>query len=165
MENVELNISKILKNTPYNTYNDLFNAIYNGKATIKILRGDASQIASVKHPYSVLSLYLGFLTTTLMIIYFSVISSSYWLLLLVPVNLILQNIIAYIPKLKIIAFSMLMIDLFIIKLYNWIAIECLAVLLISFFYNVWWNKTYKYAIKEMSLNKEAFLWSWNMVFQ
>lgn len=152
----------IINNLPFNSYDDLFNAIVQGKATVKIMRSDCSQISGIKHPYfSTLGIYIGFLITTIYLIYFSINLNNYWLLLIIPVNLVLSSIIIYIPKLKIIACIILILDLFIFKLSSSIFILCLDIILIQFFYDIWWNIIYRQAIEELINNEEAFLWSWN----
>lgn len=159
-DNIDINVSEIINNTPFNSYEDLFNAIYNKKATLKLLRSDCSQIASIKHPYSTLLMYLGFLITTIIIILCSIKFHNYWLFLFIPINFFLQSFIIYVPKLSSLSFIALLIDLFLFKLPNFITIEFLCVFLISIFYHLWWNKIYKYAISELRFNKEAFFWSW-----
>lgn len=104
---------------------------------------------------------MGFLITIIFLIFFSIKISNYWLLLLIPVNFILSMIIAYIRKLKILAWCVLIIDLFIFKLPVFIFIICLDIICIQVFDNIWWNRIYKQAIIELEHNEEAFLWSWH----
>lgn len=155
-------MEEILNYIPFNSYLDIFNAVKNGKATIKLMRSDCSQIASLKHPYfSVLGMYIGFITTLILLIFLSIKLQNFWLLLLIPINFILSTIINYIPILNKIAWIPLIIDMFFVRLPIGIIISSIDIILISFFYNVWWNRLYKYAIIELELNEEAFLWSWN----
>ena len=152
----------ILNNLPFNSYGDLFFAIKEGKATIKLLRSDCSQIASIKHPYfATLGLYIGFLVTMIFLVFLSFKINNYWLLLLVPINFILSSIISHIPKLKVVAWGILLLDLFVLRLQNFVLITCLDIICIQFFYDIWWNIVYKQAIVELQDNEEAFLWSWN----
>ena len=155
-------MEEILNYIPFNSYLDIFNAVRNGKATIKLMRSDCLQIATLKHPYfSVFGMYIGFITTLIMLIYLSIKLQNFWLLLLIPINFILSTTINYIPILKKIAWITLIIDMFFIRLPIGFIISSIDIILIAFFYNIWWNKLYKYAIIELELNEEAFLWSWN----
>lgn len=156
-----MNIDEILSKLPFNTYSDLFNAIINGKATLKIMRSDCSQIASIKHPYCATLMYVGFLMSTILIIFLAFYFKYYGILCFIPVNFFLASLIVFLPILKVIAWIVLLFDLFIVKLPYFIFVESISIIIIAFFYNIWWNKIYKYAIYELQFNKEAFLWSWN----
>lgn len=155
-------MEEILKNLPFNSYNDLINALKNGKATLKIMRSDCSQIASIRHPhFAVLGMYMGFFVTLIALMFLSIKLQNYWLLSLIPINFILNLFIVYIPKIKTISWILLFVDLFIISFPTWILITCLDIICISFFYNIWWNIVYKQTLQELQYNQEAFLWSWN----
>lgn len=158
----EFIMEEIFSILPFNTYKDLFNAINNKKATIKLMRSDCVQIAGIKHPYfSSFGMYIGCLITLIINIYLSIILSNYWLLLLIIPTIILNLFIIFVPKLKYIAWIIFLFDLFIVRLPNFITFTCINIILVFFFYNIWWNKTYKYAIKELEFNEEAFIWTWN----
>lgn len=155
-------MDEILNSLPFNTYNDLFNAIQNQKATIKIMRSDCTQIAGIRHPlFSNLGIHIGFAFMLVLLIFLSITFNNYWLLIWIPINFILTYIITYIPLLTKISWTVLLLDLFIIKLPFFIFISSLNIIIISSLYNIWWNKVYKQAITELKYNQEAFLWSWN----
>ena len=155
-------MEEILSKLPFNSYRDIFNSIHNRKANIKILRSDCTQIAGLKHPYfSTLGMYIGFIITSIILILLSININNFWLLLYIPLNFILSLFVAYIPKVKSICWGILIVDLFLIKLPNFVLIFCLDYIAVSFFYDIWWNIVYKQAIKELEYNEEVFLWSWN----
>src|SRR5574344_1541226 len=131
----------ILKNTPFNSYSDLFNAVKSGKANIKMLRTDCSEIARIKHPYfSTLGIFIGFLVTLISLIFFAIILNNYWLLLLIPVNFILSFFINYMPKLQYLSLVFLFLALFIFQFPNFVWITFIDIITMNFFYNIWWNR-------------------------
>lgn len=157
-----MDIEYILSKLPYNTYFDLMNSVQEGKTTIKLMRSDCSQIAGVKHPYfSTLGMYIGFLVTTIIIIWLIIQSSNYWLLLYIPINFIFPHIILFLPKTKYIAWVVLIIDLFFLKLPSVFMLTSIDIIALFFFYDIWWNILFRQAIQELKVNQEAFLWSWN----
>lgn len=155
-------MEEILSKLPFNSYGDIFNSVRNGKAKIKLLRSDCTQIAGLKHPYfSTLGIYIGFIIISIILILLSININDYWLLLYIPLNFILSLFVSYIPKVKSICWGILIVDLFLIKVSNFVLIFCLNYIAISFFYDIWWNIVYRQAIKELQYNEEIFLWSWN----
>lgn len=146
---------------PFNSYSDMFNAIGNKKANLRINRSDCYKISSINHPaFTSIGLFIGFIVTLVLLVLTSYFYDNYWLLLLIPVNFILTYLIGYFPKLNALAWLILIIN--IIFFANIITtICCIDIILISFFYKIWWNRIYKNAIKEMYYNQEAFLWAWN----
>lgn len=157
-----MDIEYILSKLPYNTYFDLMNSVQEGKTTIKLMRSDCHQIAGVKHPYfATLGMYMGFLVTTIVIIWLIIQSGNFWLLLYIPINFIFPHILIFMPKIKYLAWVVLIFDLFIIRLPNVFMITSIDIIALFFFYNVWWKTIYRQALQELKLNQEAFLWSWN----
>lgn len=152
-------ISEIL---PFDSYDDMINSLKNGKATLKIMRSDCSQIAGIKHPvFSSLGMYMAFFITLIALIFLSITLRNYWLLILIPINFILNLIIVYIPKIKTISYFLLFASIFITNFPIWILITCLDIICMYFFYNIWWNIIYSQALQELQYNQEAFVWSWN----
>lgn len=161
IDNNKAEIDKILSKLPFNKYSDLFNAIINGKATLKIMRSDCYQIANINHPYCNMLMLIGFLISTILIIFLAFYYRYYGILFFIPINFLLTYIICFFPMLKHISWIALLCDLFVFKLPYFIFVESICIIVISFFYNIWWKKTYKYAIYELQFNENAFLWSWN----
>lgn len=146
---------------PFNTYTDLFNALANKKANLRINRSDCYKISSLKHPaFTTIGMFIGFAVALLFIIGMSYLFNNYWFLLLIPINFLLTYLVGYLPKLKFIAWIVLFLN--IIFLSNTaITVCCIDVIMISFFDRLWWNRIYKYAVQEMYYNQEAFMWAWN----
>lgn len=155
-------MEEILSNTPFNNYEDLFNAIYSNKATIKINRSDCNNIAGINHPYfSAFGLYIGLLFNVIITIIYCIFINNYWLLLSIPVFFILPMFAPYIKFLNTMAWIFLIIDLMILQLPIWVAVFTANIIISFLFYKFWWNITYKNCIKELEHNKDAFLWCWN----
>lgn len=162
MNEVDVEINNIFNKLPFNSYEDLFKAIKNNKANFKFNQSTCSQLASVKHPlFGSLGNLLGFVVTTILLVIYSIYFNFYWDLLLIPFNLVLSYLIIFLPKLKTIAWIVLIVDLFFIQLNSFFLIFAIDIILLYFFYNLWWNKICKYSFKELEYNKEAFLWAWN----
>ena len=162
MNNIDIEINNIFSKLPFNSYEDLFTAIRNNKANFKFNQSTCSQLASVKHQlFGNLGNLIGFVITTILLIIYSIYFNFYWDLLLIPFNLVLSYLIVYLPKLKKIAWIIIIIDLFLIKLNSFFFILALDIILLYFFYNIWWKKICKYSFEELEYNKEAFLWAWN----
>lgn len=146
---------------PFNSYSDIFNAIKNKKATLRINRSDCYKISSIKHSkFTTIGMFFGFATTLLLLLGYCYLYNNYWVLLLVPINFMLAFLIGYFSKLKTIAWIILFFNILFIE-NTIISICCIDIIVISFFDKIWWNRIYKYAIQEMYNNSEIFLWAWN----
>ncbi len=161
-DNIENEIVQILNKLPFNSYQDLFNAVKNRKAIFKFNQSTCSQIAQVKHPYfGSIGNLLGFAVTSILLIAYSIYFHFYWSLLLIPINFVLSYLLVLFPSMKKIAWGLLIVDIFFVKINSFFIVLAIDIILLYFFYNFWWNKISKYAILELELNQEAFLWAWN----
>lgn len=163
---MEQSIDRILKHTPYNSYDDLFGAVFNGKATIRLSNSACRQIAETEKPILAnLGLHFGFIPSAILTIGFSIYSANYWLLLLLLLELAFPFVIYLLNGFKIkawpIALVVLVVDLFIVKMPLGVLIAVLCWLICSWVIAWWQEKIYVLSVKLLRFKKDAFEWAYN----
>ena len=163
---MDQSIKKILQHTPYNTYDDLFTAVSNGKATIRLSNSACRQIAETEKPILAnFGLHFGVIPSALLTIGFSVYSSNYWLLLLLLLELVFPFAIYLLNGFKIktwpIALVILAVDLFVVKMPLGVLVATLSWLICSWIITWWQNKIYVLSVKILQFKKDAFEWAYN----
>lgn len=160
METTE-EINKILEQLPFNTYEDIFNAVNNNKASFKFKFSTAFQISNLTKPIcTTLGLFVGFLLTSIFTIVLSMYFNYYLLLLLLPINFILACVINNLKLPKKVAWICFIVNLFLIKLPYPIFIESINIILLYFFNAIWWTFISQNAINIMHDNQSVFLYAW-----
>ena len=122
---------KILQNTPFNTYDDLFLAVYNNKASIKLSNHACRQIAQTEKPvFANFGIHFGIIPSAIITIVFSIYSANYYLLFLLLLELVFPLAVYFFYNLKIktggIAVAIVLCDLFFIKLPPFVLIAALS---------------------------------------
>ena len=163
---MEKDTEKILKYTPYNTYSDLFGAVFSNKATIRLSNSACRQIAEIEKPiFANFGLHLGIIPSVIMTIIFAVCASNYWLLLLLLLELVFPLGCYLFNNLKIktwiIAAIIVVCDLFIFELPNFLLITALSWIICSLIVRWWSKKIYIMSVKILRYNEDAFVWAFN----
>lgn len=157
-------IETILQSTPFNSYEDLFIAVYNKKATIKLSNSACRQIAQTEKPiFSNLGMYFGFIASAIMTVALSVYSTNYLLLLLLFAEFVFPLAVYLLNNLKIktgfIAGIIVVCDLFFFKMPLPILILSWCWLFCSWSV-IWWQKrVYTMSVKILKYNEDAFVWA------
>lgn len=117
--NIEL--ETILEDTPYNSYEDLFTAIYSNKAKIFISNRALRDIAYSERPFTVsYGNYFGIIPSIVLTVIVAIDQQNLFLLLLILLELILPFTIAFLNAFKIksiwVAICIIIIDLFFFEL-------------------------------------------------
>lgn len=158
-------IEKILKDTPFNSYEDLINSISINKASLAISNSACRQISSIKKPlYSNLGIFLGFFPSLAITIWFAIISKNFLVLFLILLEFILPHFI-YICftlnfKIHYISYISFLIDIFFIKLPNIWILLMLTILFSAWGITFWQKSLYKMSINILKTNKQAFIWAY-----
>ena len=163
---MEQSIDRILKHTPYNSYDDLFRAVFNGKATIRLSNSACRQIGETEKPILAnFGLHFGFIPSAILTIGFSIYSANYWLLLLLLLELVFPFAIYLLNGFKIktwpIALIVLIVDLFILKMPLGVFIATLSWLICSWVISWWQKKIYVLSVKILQYKEDAFEWAYN----
>lgn len=166
MNTTNTGIDNILKHTPYNSYDDLFGAVYSNKAKIKLSNNACREIAKIEKPvFSNLGLYLGIIPAAITTIGISLYTSKYLLLLLLILDLFLPLVIYLFSNLNIkinwLAYVLLICDLFVFRLPLAFPIISASWVMCSWMVKIWGQITYKTSIKILQYNTDAFLWAFN----
>ena len=159
-------IERILQNTPYNSYEDLFGAIYSGKARIGISLSACRQIATINRPFFAnYGMHFGFVPSALLTIALSLSIENHMLLLLLPLEFMFSFAVYLLRIFKVkpwpIAAIILLVDLFIIKTPLYVFILTTSWLLCCLACRIWQKKSYSLSIKVMQCNTDAFEWAFN----
>lgn len=159
-------IDNILRYTPFNTYDDLFGAVYSNKAKLKLSNTACREIARTEKPFFAnLGLYLGIIPSAIITIGISLYTSNYFLLLLLLLDLFLPLIIYFFNNLNIktnwLAYVLLICDLFVFKLPIVIPIISVSWLFCSWIIKIWERHIYKASVNILQYDTKAFLWAFN----
>lgn len=159
-------IERILKHTPYNSYDDLFGAVFSNKATVRLSNNACRQIAQTKKPLLAnFGLHFGFIPSAIATLAFAIYSSNYWLLLLLLAESIFSFANYLLLNLKIktgfIAGIVVICDLFFFRLPLFVLILALSWLFNSWTVRWWQKKVYLISVKTLQFNEDAFEWAYN----
>lgn len=157
---------RILQTTPFNTYFDLFQAVFSGKASIQLSNSACRQICKIKKPFlSGWGMFLGLIPSAMLTVAFSVHSKSYFLLLLILLECFFPFFVYLLNCLKIktqpIAIAIVLFDLFLGKLPLFFLISALCWLLCLWTISWWQKKIYVVSIQILQHDEEAFVWAYN----
>lgn len=157
---------RILCNTPYNSYQDLFGAVFSGKANIRLSNGACRRIAATKKPFLAnLGLHFGVIPSAVLTIGISVYTSNYLLLLLLLLELVFPFVVYLLNNFRLktwpIAAVVVVLDLFVIKMPVWVLITTLSWLFCSWTVSWWQKKVYILSVKYLQYDEDAFEWAFN----
>jgi len=157
---------KILQSTPFNTYSDLFSAVFNNKASIRLSNGACRQIAEIQKPILAnFGVHFGFIPSAVITVAFAIASTNYYLLLLLFLELVFPFAIYFLNNLKIktgfIAVVLVLCDLFFFELPLFILIAALSWMISSWLVNWWVKKIYTLSVRILQYNEDAFEWAYN----
>ncbi len=157
---------KILKYTPYNSYDDLFGAIYGNKANIKLSNYAYRQIAQIEKPiFANLGIHFGFIPSAIMTVVFAIYSENYLLLLLLLAECVFSFAIYLLHNFKmktwLVSGIVIVCGLFLVKVPLSVLILALSWLFNSWVVSWWLKNVYKSSVKILQYNEEAFAWAYN----
>ena len=157
---------RILQYTPYNSYDDLFGAVYGNKATIRLSNSACRQIASAKKPvFANLGMHFGFIPSAILTVAFAIYSGNYLLLLLLLAECVISFAIYLLLNLKIkttlLAIIVVICDLFVVELPLSVLILAISWLFNSWNAHWWQKKVYVMSVKILQYNEDAFEWAYN----
>ncbi len=114
-------LETILEDTPYNSYEDLFTAIYSNKAKIFISSRALRDISYLERPFTVsYGNYFGIIPSIVLTVIATIVHQNLFLLLLILLELIFPFIIIFLNAFKIkstwLAIALIIIDLFFFEL-------------------------------------------------
>lgn len=163
---MDYNIEKILQYIPFNTYDDLFSAIFNNKASIKLSNNACRQIVATEKPVLAnFGIYYGIIPSAILTIALSMYFFKISLLLLIVLEIIFPIAIYFLNNLKIktwpFAIVVVVIDLFFVELPSFVLVLSLSWLVCSWVINWWQKKVYILSVKILKYNKDAFEWAYN----
>lgn len=161
-----MEIEKIMQHTPYNSYDDLFGAVYSNKAKIRLSNTACREIASIETPIVAnFGMHFGFIASAIMTIVMAICFSNYWLLLLLPFEVIFSFAAYLLHNLKIktwyIALIIVICDLFFMRLPTFLLVTSLSWIMCSWSVSWWAKKAYITSIKILKRNQDAFIWAYN----
>lgn len=164
MENNE-EVKNILSKTPFKSYMDLFSSVYAGKATLLLSNSACRQITQIVKPiYANMGIFLGFIPSLILTIWYSIQIENFWFLFLILLELILPHLIYFFQnfncKIHYIAYFVILLSFFI----DIPAIIFLLVLILLFSYwgvTFWKRSLYKEAIQILSVREDVFVWAYN----
>lgn len=159
-------VDQIIEGTPFNTYDDLFYAVFNSKAKIHLSNGACRQIAQIEKPiFANLGMYLGLLPSIFLTVFCSAHLENYYLLLLLLLELVFPISIYALNGFKIktwpITLILVLIDFFVVKMPAFIWIIVLSWMFCSTAISIWQRKIYTTSVKILRYNKDAFKWAYN----
>ncbi len=155
---------KILEDTPYNTYEDLFNAVYNNKARIHLSNLACREISRTEKPvFSAWGLYLGIIPSFIITILLSIGYQNYYLLLLLLLELIFPIAIYFLKNLMIkirwFTLAFCLFDLLILTVP--FPITTLCWLICYWIAKKWGQNIYKTSIKILREDESLFVWAFD----
>lgn len=153
---------KILKDTPYNTYEDLFSAVYNNKARIHLSNLACREISRTEKPiFSAWGLYLGIIPSSIITILLSIGYQNYYLLLLLLLEFIFPITIYFLKNLMIkigwFTLAFFLFDLLILKVPFPITTTCW--LICYWIAKKWGQSIYKTSIRILRDDESLFVWA------
>ncbi len=159
-------IEQILKYTPYNSYEDLFGAVYGSKATIRLSNNACRQIAQTEKPFFAnFGVHFGFIPSAIITVALAVYSANYLLLLLLLAECLFSFIVYLLHNFKIktwvIAGIIVICDLLFFEMPLSVLILSLSWLFNSWTVSWWQKKVYMASVKILQYNEEAFEWAYN----
>ena len=159
-------IERILQHTPYNSYEDLFGAVYGNKATIRLSNNACRQIAQTEKPVLAnFGIHFGFIPSAIVTVAFAIHSANYLLLLLLLAECIFSFAVYLLHNLKIktwfIAGIIVICDLFFFEMPLFVLILALSWLFNSWTVSWWQKKVYVASVKILQYNEKAFEWAYN----
>lgn len=163
---MKIETKNILHSTPFNTYDDLFSAVFNNKASIHLSNSACRQIVETQKPILAnFGLHIGIIPSAIITIAFSVCSTNYYLLLLILLECVFPYAIYFLNNYKIktwyIAALVVLVNLLFVELPLFIFVASLC-WLICLWTVSWWQKTiYIRSIKILQYNEDAFAWAFN----
>ncbi|MBQ8255166.1 MAG: hypothetical protein IJY94_06665 [Clostridia bacterium] len=155
-------IEKILKHTPYNSYEDLYSAVFSNRARIGLSNGACRQIAGTRRPFFAgWGVHIGFIPSAILTVCLSIHSKNYLLLLLLLLELIFPMAVYLLKNLRIKTWYIPVIILFVNSLIYKLPLA-INILAISWLLNClivsWWQKKlYVMSVKLLQYDKDTFV--------
>lgn len=162
-----LETEMILKNTRFNSYEELFYEVYCNKTVIKLTTKACLKISSNMDPViSNMGSHFGFIPSAILIIGYAIYSTNYLLLLLLPIAFIFPYIIFILKKFNArkssIVGCVLYCTLALFFFCRPISFILLSSWIFSYWSVNWWQKkTYKMSIKLLQHYETLFVWAYN----